>query len=173
MFTKREEDAFRAICDVTEEQLVGSLECSIERSEYVLDECFVRAERTKGVLIDVTKEGATLNHYKEAGLMCYWIKRLKPYSLDKFDYQQAEDEKKNRLNQFPLNEYLAFVCAQNYIFCMQLELAEMSESVITVEKIKENQNKIVDMEVPIARSLRYHNYSVGSTTSLLQSLSSI
>ena len=69
---------------------------------HILDECFVRCEKT------LEKEFVQddLSQFKFAGAACFWIRKLKPFSLDALSSRHSTY----------LNEHIAFSIAYMFLF---------------------------------------------------------
>lgn len=118
---------------------------------FVIAECFQKT--TESIKRDFASryapDGYMLSQFKFAGIVCFWIRKLKPFSTDNSAY-----------NRF-INETLAFLVAYFFIFGYQ---KKSKKNDYHAPKI--TPNYLHD----IIKSLRYNSHSPNSTAFIFESL---
>lgn len=154
----------------------------------ILSECFISAKTSIGFY---NIENEEVSHYKEIAHVAYWISRFKPIRITnpfhfleslkeigvdiskQFDFLKVSEETINHGLELPINEYVAFFLATDYIRMCQL--SEIEEQPQTSQeglrkRVDEINQKIGVMKNSIISSMRYHNYSTRGFAFMLESL---
>ncbi len=149
----------------------------IESQKLVLGECYRGAQS----VADVFSTNGGLNYYRESGLYCYWLRKLKPFNL--------KDIPSNNLTgtESLINEFIAYYYAMSMIATAQAQAfdeirdkkLEINENNIDAflanneRLMNANYKKNEMMELRIINSFRYHPYSFGSIPMLLEAMFSL
>ena len=135
------------------------LDVKIDVDSVNATECYARAVITRE-LYQLKK----LNHFKSAGNFCYWIRKLKPFSIT-----DLEDSKKIRTS--ILNEYLAVLIALNMIQADQEEIINRKHGHlkdVALDEIDKINLRVHTCMKDLINSMRYHVHSSGSTVTLFE-----
>lgn len=159
-------DAFEELCETRAKQLSEAIsENEVEKVDIktrrpVLNQCFVRAETASQLFM---MDGG-LNYFKEAGLHCYWIRKLKPFHLER---------KEERFQILPINEILSLYVGVDVVLAGQdeaLKQVSSDENGLNVKESTRNQIRLRNMEQNLVSSLRYFVFSPGSMPLLFEAL---
>lgn len=122
-------------------------DCKVTGRRYIVDECFVRIFESSRRDFPA-RDFYNISQYKMAGLLCFWIRKLKPFSV-------PEKEEANRF----VNETIALYSALYLVLGYGINAGERP-------CLNLDGNYIHDLIV----SLRYNSFSPHSTAYLFESL---
>jgi len=120
----------------------------------ILDECFIKVEEILERGFDPVKD---VNEFKFAGVICFWLRKLKPFRL--------ESKKGTILPVSPyVNEVIALLTAYQFIF-----------GYFSIER-KDDKDFHLPKLTPryfsdLVTSIRYNSYSPHSLVNIFESLS--
>lgn len=144
------------------------MHAQVKISRAVLTECYYRALNTAHIF---SLPGG-LNYFKEAGLLCYWLRKLKPFRilLD----ESMDTETLSQLSTFPINECISLYVSIDIIrFSHHVALESIenaAEKEINLDAINSNFARLRKMEREVVLSLRYFVFSGGSIPLILEAL---
>lgn len=151
----------KEICDVLGQGLEDHNRGTLLVNERIVETCFVRAEST--VALFNTDDG--INYYREAGLLSYWLAKLKPL----FVFGEHTDNETQLVN-----EHTALIFAWNTIDVAHEEVFENPDFASLVDPCRElqaiNYRNVEAMSERIANSLRYQVKAAGALPTLLEAL---
>lgn len=128
----------------------------------VLEQCYLRAQATTAIF--QCDDG--INYYREAGLYCYWLRKLKPFFVRR--------EAVLKVARSNINEIIAYYVAVSVIEIAHKDafnkLEQRSDEKLSENKecLLKNYKKAHRLEDRIINSLRYHVYSAGSIPTMLE-----
>ena len=131
------------------EQYENTLGCRVQVHHAVLEECFCKIEESlnKNFKSHEAPNGYALSPFKMAGVICFWLRKLKPFSV-------PDNTEANRL----VNETVGFLVGYYFIFQYSLERS-FHRPKITAEFFHD-----------VTTSLRYNAHSPNSTAFLFEGL---
>jgi len=123
--------------------------CSVNAEMAILDECFCRFDVciAKDFPSSEAPEGYDLSQFKVAGVICYWLRKLKPFS--------TEDAAKHLF----VNEIIAFLVGYYLVYGYQARHAKDRRPKITSHYLDE-----------LVKSYRYNAHSPHSSAFIFESL---
>ena len=121
--------------------------CKVIGRTYIIDDCLMQIFKSERRDFPAQKD-YRISKYKEAGILCFWVRKLKPFSV-------PTNEEANRY----VNETIALY--SGIYLVMGCNKMDGSES-----KLNLDGNFIHDLIV----SLRYNSFSPHSTAYLFESL---
>ena len=124
--------------------------CSVTANVYTLCECFqkIGESERRDFPARTMPAGYNISPFKMAGIICFWVRKLKPFSVPK-------DEEANRF----VNEAIAFYTGLYFIYGYSKDTGK-----VPLPKI--NGGYIHDL----IKSLRYNSYSPNGTAFIFESL---
>ncbi|MEO0680806.1 MAG: hypothetical protein AAF192_10355 [Pseudomonadota bacterium] len=144
------------------------LEAKIDISLSILSEVHVRASGAHQIF--PLPNG--LNYYKEAGVVCYWITKLKPFRI--IVPEECNSILEDKLNRFPINECIALHVATKLIRDCHEHALNLLHSASEVKEntavMIANHEKLKKMDKDIVNSLRYFIFSSGSMPLILEAI---
>lgn len=157
----------------------------------ILNEIVLRARSTVK-LFDIKDE--EINHYKDAALLCYWIRKLKPIRVESpksvVELIRAFGEKVDEISlgklskaeedgrlaiEHPINEQVAVDIAADLIVEAHEDIIKNNTQVdqLTLDSYRSqmdvNHNQFLTSVDSMLLALRYYNYSPVSISNMLES----
>lgn len=129
--------------------------CEVHGRRYIIDECFMRIYASSCRDFPAQTE-YKINQFKMAGLLCFWVRKLKPFWVDE------PHEEANRY----VNETMALYSALFLIFGYLRSIGKQPNFNFTPEQKDRFSSYLHDLIV----SLRYNSFSPHSTAYLFESL---
>lgn len=113
-----------------------------------------------------------LNYFKESGVICYWLTKLKPFSISYDEIKSGDFE--DSLRKFPLNECISLRIATKLVKWSQSAALRLEDdSRVRADNIlvqDANFEKLRKMDKDLVNSLRYFIFSSGSMPLILEAI---
>jgi len=123
--------------------------CAVSAEMAILDECFSRYERSldKDFPSSEAPQGYELSQFKVAGVICCWLRKLKPFSTQ------------DAANHLFVNEFIAFLVGYYLVYGYNVRHAKDRPPKIKAHYFDD-----------LVKSFRYNAHSPHSTALIFESL---
>lgn len=142
----RQEDIYNFISKPIE-RYNSVLGCEITTDISVLDECFYKVEESLAKYFE-SSETYDPSSYKISGVVCFWLRKLKPFSVD-------EEPEQHRF----VNEMIAFLTGYYLTYWFQTSMGGAHKPKISDTYFND-----------IVASFRYNSHSPNSSAFIFESL---